>query len=73
VSAEQIVRDIAAEEDPCDSNIEEWCCAYCGSWVGDLLGDAAFKYGRTNDPSAHPETCVWRRSKEWVAASGEST
>lgn len=58
----EIVSTIAEEEDPADSNIEEWGCSYCGespSFLGGYADDAYL------NPSNHPERCLWRKATEW--------
>lgn len=64
--AEDIVREIADEDYPQDSNIEEWHCNYCGSYPGDLLVVGYANEEQRSGPFNHPPFCLWRRSIEWV-------
>ncbi len=55
-----IAFSIANDDDPGDSNIEDWVCAYCG------IGGWKIGYDdRRFDPANHKEHCEWRLSKAW--------
>lgn len=64
LAMEAIVSELAAVEDPSDSNDEDDVCAYCGEYL---------KYvavpDQQRDRLMHPDTCVWRRSVELVQPS----
>lgn len=60
MDAEEIVRKLAAVEDPCilDRDYQTPDCGLC--FANDV---------RLNLPRTHDENCPWRLAREWVEAT----
>lgn len=65
MTAEEIVRALAAIEDPTVDDRDYSPSADCG-----LCGVADDAYKHTiHDPARHAESCPWRLAREWVEAN----
>lgn len=62
VPAEDIVRVLATEKPPLDS--EWYTCSLCNAELRD-----AWEHDQLDDVTAHYADCPWRLAREWVDGS----
>jgi hypothetical protein len=68
MTAEKIVRALAAADPLALNNVEEKACALC--WVNEETDDDDGKrdvWADLTDPTIHKPNCPWRLAREWVA------